>query len=241
MLTQAVILCAGLGTRLRPLTDMMPKQMIPIGGKPLLEHLLVHLRDQGVQEFFINLHYMPDAIPAYFGNGEKWGVKIIYAKESPAILGTAGGIKNFESQLNDEFFVMYGDMWNKIDFRKLYEFHRSKGDAAGTVIVAKADRMDVDMVELDDQHRFQQFYYRPYPADYRLEHKLLLNAIYVFSKKILQLIPAHAYFELDKQVLPQMLEQQWPLYGYATTEPVIDVGTFDRLRKIRQLVEEDQL
>ena len=118
MLTQAVILCAGLGTRLRPLTDNMPKQMIPVGGKPLLEHLLVQLRDQGVQEFFINLHYLPDAIPAYFGNGEKWGVKITYAWEQPNILGTAGGIKTCEPSLHEEFFVIYCDMWSTIDFRK---------------------------------------------------------------------------------------------------------------------------
>src|SRR3989344_9541785 len=104
---QAIILCAGLGTRLRPMTDTMPKPMLPLLGKPMLEWNIEQFKRHGVSEFFINLHYLPEVIKNYFNDGSKWGVKIHYNLESE-IMGTAGGVKNFESQLRDVFFVIYG-------------------------------------------------------------------------------------------------------------------------------------
>ena len=100
-ITQAIILSAGFGTRLRPLTDSMPKVMVPLAGKPLLEHHILQLKKHGVTEFFINLHYLPDVITKYFGDGSKLGVKIHYVLEAPEILGTAGGVKSFEKNLAD--------------------------------------------------------------------------------------------------------------------------------------------
>ena len=99
---QAVILCAGLGTRLRPLTDIVPKPMIPILGKPLLEWNIEQFKRHGVTEFFINLYYLPDVIRDYFGDGAKWDVKIVYFQEKE-ILGTAGGVKNFAGMLDEAF------------------------------------------------------------------------------------------------------------------------------------------
>src|SRR5271156_792666 len=103
MIKQAVILAAGLGTRLKPYTDTMPKPMIPILGKPMLQWHVEQFKKHGVTEFFFNLHYLPEVIKNYFGDGSKFGVKIHYfAEQEP--LGTAGAIKEFESQLNDEVF-----------------------------------------------------------------------------------------------------------------------------------------
>jgi NDP-sugar pyrophosphorylase family protein len=101
-ITQAVILSAGIGTRLRPLTDNLPKVMAPIGGKPLLERHFEQFKKYGIKEFFINLHYLPEKITDYFGDGSKWGIKIVY-KHEPEILGTAGGVKNFEGVLKNNF------------------------------------------------------------------------------------------------------------------------------------------
>lgn len=236
MLKQVVVLCAGLGTRLRPLTDKIPKQMIPIAGKPLLEHLLLHLKKMGIKEFFINLHYLPEQIKNHFGDGKKQGIKITYAYE-PILKGTAGGIKNFEKQLNKEFFVVYGDMWNELDFKKFYNFYVTKGRPMGMVLVAKADRRDTDMVELDNNHRFKKFYQRPHPKNLSLKNKMLLNAGYIFSKKFLELVPTNSYCALDQEVLPKILKNGWPLYGYPSTELVLDIGTFDRLECVRGLFE----
>src|SRR6058998_3426221 len=95
---KAFILAAGLGTRLRALGLEVPKVMVPIGGKPLLQHHLEMLAAQGVSEFIVNLHYLPEKITGYFGDGRQFGVKIVYSEETE-ILGTAGGVKRMESQL----------------------------------------------------------------------------------------------------------------------------------------------
>jgi NDP-sugar pyrophosphorylase family protein len=236
MINQAVVLCAGLGTRLRPLTDKIPKQMILIAGKPLLEHLIIHLKKYGVREFFINLHYLPEQIKNYFGNGKKWGVKITYVHES-VLTGTAGGVKNFEKHLKKEFFVVYGDMWTEVNFKKFYDFYVEKKRPAAMVLVAKADRLDVDLVELDNNYCFRKFYHRPHPKNRSLKNKLLLNATYIFSKDILNLVPIGAYCDLDKEILPKVLENSRSLYGYPSNEFVLDLGTFDRLERVRKLVE----
>jgi len=113
---KAVLLAAGKGTRLRPLTDEMPKVMIPIGGKPILEHHVEHLAGAGIGEIFINLHHLPERITSHFGNGQKWGVRIRYSFE-PEILGTAGAVKKLESELRGSpFLVVYGDNFSEFDF-----------------------------------------------------------------------------------------------------------------------------
>ena len=130
MIKQAVILCAGLGTRLRPYTDTMPKPMIPILGKPMLEWHIMQFKKYGVQEFFINLHYLPDVITDYFGDGSRWGVKIHYHFE-PEILGTAGGVKSFEKMLDDSFFLIYGDTFSLVDYGRMEDAWNEKKCAIG--------------------------------------------------------------------------------------------------------------
>lgn len=230
MVKQAVILAAGKGERLRPLTDNLPKPMLKVGGKPLLEHTLGNLRNQGIKDIFINLHYLPEKITDYFSDGKKWGVKITYAYE-PELLGTAGGIKNFEKYLGDEFLVIYGDMWSEVDYQKFFDFYKNKKRAAGAVMVAPADRLDGDLAELNEEQRFKNYYSRPHPPGLTADHKFLLNAVYVFSKEILDFIPAAAYCDLDREVLPKILAQGQPLYGYVGQESVFDIGTLERLEK----------
>lgn len=115
---QAVILCAGLGTRLRPVTDTVPKVMIPILGKPLLLRHIEQFKKHDVTEFFINTHYLPNVITDYFGDGSAFGVKIVYSFEKEP-LGTAGGVKGFEKKLDDAFFLIYGDVFSLVDYSKM--------------------------------------------------------------------------------------------------------------------------
>ena len=124
---KAFILAAGLGTRLRALGLNVPKVMVPIGGKPLLEHHLELFREQGIREFIVNLHYLPESITDCFGDGSRLGVKITYSPE-PELLGTAGAVKRMEALLRDgPFIVLYGDNLVRLDYRELIEFHRARG------------------------------------------------------------------------------------------------------------------
>jgi NDP-sugar pyrophosphorylase family protein len=114
---KAFILAAGLGTRLRPLTEKQPKVMVEVGGQKILERTIDQLRAAGVDEFIINTHYFPEIVPNYFGDGHKWGVKIEYSHERD-ILGTAGGLKKVEERFRSEkeFLVVYGDNVFDLDF-----------------------------------------------------------------------------------------------------------------------------
>ena len=120
---KAIILCAGLGTRMRPLTDAIPKCLLPVGGRPLIHHTLEALAAAGVDEVAINLHHLPGAIVRELARGYRFGVRITYSFERE-LLGTAGAIKPLQWWLDDEpFFVVYGDEWTTLDFGDLWKSH----------------------------------------------------------------------------------------------------------------------
>ena len=134
MIRQAAILCAGLGSRLRPFTDHAPKPMLPLLGVPMVEWNIRRFREYGVKEFFINLHHLPDVLRDFLGDGRKLGVQIHYHFE-PELLGTAGGIKSFEDQLDEEFFLIYGDIFSHVNHVPL------RPPSCETVGFPRADRL----------------------------------------------------------------------------------------------------
>lgn len=234
---QAIILSAGLGTRLSPITDNIPKVMVPIAGKPLLEWHVEQFKKHGVREFFVNLYYLPEAIKDYFGDGEKWGVKITYSLEEPEILGTAGGIKQFERKLNENFFVMYGDMFSLVDYAKMAAAFAEKPGAVGMMIVGKNDHpQDSDIVEIGSDMRFLKIH--PKPRQYKTlpENMRTLEAGYVFDKKILKYIPPGVLYDLDRQLLPQILVKGENFYGYETYDYLYDIGTMERYNEVQSYI-----
>ena len=236
-ITQAVILSAGLGTRLRPITDNIPKVMVPFLGKPLLEWHIERFRDYGVKEIFINLHYLSDAITGYFGDGEKFGVRMHYVLERPMILGTAGGIKDFDSVLGENFFVIYGDMFNEIDYGKMEAAYREKDGAIGMMVVGENDHPhDSDLAEVDPSLRFLKIYPKPHVS--MPERWKSLDAVYIFNKKILGYIPAGVYYEIDHELLPDILTKSERFYGYETDDFVKDIGTMERYRFVENYLKE---
>lgn len=227
---KALILAAGLGTRLRPLTNNIPKPMVPLSGKPLLEHLISHLKESGISDICINLHHLPDKITGYFGDGSRWGVRIIY-KFEPAILGTAGAIKNFEQELDADFLLLYGDMLHRLSLSKLIDFHRGKGGIGTVAVQREGDPSGADIAELDENGQIRRII--PKPHDIRVLKPPLkkMQAIYVFSRRICDYIPANKYCELDHEILPQLVGRELPVFGYPTDEFICDIGTWDRYRQ----------
>lgn len=232
-ITQAVILSGGLGTRLREITgDVIPKVMVPLQGKPLLEWHIERLRDHGVTEFFINLFYLPETIRDYFGDGSKWGVKMCYVLEEPEIRGTAGGVKNFDGKLAEHFFVIYGDVFNQIDYRKMEEAFFAKPDAVAMEVVGDNDHPhDSDLVEVDEQMKFLKIYPKPHTT-LPLRYKAMRAAAFIFDKEILKFIPPRAYYEIDHQLLPNLLSRGYTIYGYECNEYIKDIGTPERYREV---------
>lgn len=232
--SQAVILSAGLGTRLQPITDNIPKVMAPLAGKSLLEWHIEQFRKHGVSDFFINLHYLPEVITNYFGDGAKWDVRIRYFLEKPNILGTAGGVKSFEDKLGDAFFVIYGDMFSMVDYGKMAEAFRKKpSDAIGMMVVGENDHpQDSDLAEVDDNLKFLKVYCKPHkelPKKWKT-----LDAVYVLNRKILQYVPSGAFYDLDRQLLPDIVSRGEKFYGYETSDYLFDIGTPERYRKVEE-------
>ena len=262
-ITQAVILSAGFGTRLKPLTDTMPKVMIPFEGRPLLEWHIEHLKKHGITEFFINLFYLPDVVMNYFGDGSKRGVKIHYAKEEPEILGTAGGMKNFSADLpaeasaqagggsppdgragasggdgtlGENFFLIYGDIFSLVDYSRLAEIYLQKPQPnLGMELIRETDHpKDSDLVELDSEMRFKKIYRKPH-AKLPATNKGM-SGIFIFSNRILKYIPPKTYYEIDHQLLPEILGKGEIFYGCepSPTDFWKDVGTMERYEKVQE-------
>jgi NDP-sugar pyrophosphorylase family protein len=129
---KGMILAAGEGRRLRPLTDHIPKPMLPIAGRPLLEHIITHLCEGGVTDLAVNLHHLPGAVMNYFGDGSRWGVSLRYSLEE-RLLGSAGGVKRLQSFFDDTFLVYYGDVFTRADLRPMIAFHHNHPDALVTM------------------------------------------------------------------------------------------------------------
>src|SRR2546423_7502169 len=135
---KAMILAAGHGTRLRPFTDDVPKCMLPIGGKPILERNIEWLRKYEIKDIVINLNYLPHAVTEYLGDGSKWGVRITYSLEKE-ILGTAGGVKQAAWFFDGPFIVWYGDNLSHCNLARLGQFHRTRGARASIALYHRDD------------------------------------------------------------------------------------------------------
>ena len=229
---QAVILAAGFGSRLRPLTDTIPKAMVPVAGRPLLEHHVERLRAHGIEEIFINLHYLPEVVRGHFGDGSRWGVRIEYALE-PEIRGTAGGVKGFEARLGEVFFVVYGDVFSLLDYTRMAEAFLARDGAAGMELVGPTTHPhDSDLAEVDEEMRFLKIHPKPHatlPGRYQA-----MRGIFILTQQLLAEIPTGSYFEIDHQLLPRILEKGERFYGHLSEDYTRDLGTWERYREVEE-------
>ncbi|NQT73018.1 MAG: nucleotidyltransferase family protein [Chloroflexi bacterium] len=219
---QAMILAAGEGTRLRPLTLKIPKVLLPIGGRPLLEYILSWLRLQGITEVAINLHHKPEAVIAYFGAGESFGVKITYSVEDP-VLGTAGALSKLRHYFTETFLVIYGDILTDLNISPLIKFHREKQAQMTIALHRVTDPCNSGVVELDNESRIHRFVEKPFPEEVFTN---LANAgIYILEPEVLNLIPSNTFYDFGFDLLPSLIDSGMQIYGYPITEYLIDIGT----------------
>jgi NDP-sugar pyrophosphorylase family protein len=220
LITKALILSAGLGTRLRPLTDVMPKPMVPIAGRPLLEHLVRLCVKSGAADIAVNLHYLPHVVMDHFGDGGAFGARLLYGLE-PELLGTAGAINNFRDFFAEPFFVLYGDVYLDVDLAAFAAAHAASG-ATATVGLYRVDNpTECGLVDRDDTGRITRFVEKPAVA-----FTDLANAgVYVMSPKVLDYIPQDGFCDFGKDVFPAMLAAGERLYGHVLDGYVMDIGS----------------
>lgn len=226
---KAVILAGGKGTRLQHLTKDIPKPMIPVAGKPLLEHQIQLLASYNITDITILVNYLKDSIIDYFGDGSAFGVKISYYEELEP-LGTVGGIKEIEDTLTEDFIVFYGDVMVNMDLSRLIDFHKQKNSDATLVLHPNDHPYDSDLVDIDDIDRVTAFYPKPHEEG-KYYRNLVNAALYIFSPKILPLLEKGVKADFGKDIFPNILNKL-EVFGYNTTEYLKDMGTPDRLEKV---------
>jgi len=153
---KAVILAAGEGVRLQPITSTRPKHLIKVGGKPILEHCLNAVKTSGIEEALIVIHYMGDAIRQYFGDGEKFGLKIEYV-EQKAVLGTGNAVNVVEPYVKDNFLLVYGDLLFSAEaVKNVIDLHKKEKPAATMAVVPVENPEDYGIVELENTRKLRQ-------------------------------------------------------------------------------------
>ena len=229
---KAFILGAGLGTRLRSLGLDCPKVMVPIGGKPLLQHHFELFREQGVREFVVNLHYLPEKIREYFGDGSAFGVRLSYSFE-PDLVGTAGAVKLIEGELRGgPFIVFYGDNLVSFKLAELLDFHRARQAVATIALFASPEPWTGGVVETAEDGRILRFVEKP-PRE-QVTSNLINAGIYVLEPQVLDAIPAGQFFDFGRDVFPQLLHADAPLFAMKPQAYIQDVGTPERFEKAQR-------
>ena len=223
---KAMVLAAGLGTRLRPLTDLISKPMAPIVNRPVMEHIIKLLAGHGFKDIVCNLHYFPDEIKNYFGDGSKWGVNIVYSFEEE-LLGTAGGVKKVEDFFQGQtFLVVSGDALTDIDLSSAYDFHKEKKGEATLVLTRVEDTSQFGVVLLDDEKRIKGFQEKPLSGE--AKSALANSGIYFFESSIFRYMPPKGqFYDFGKNLFPDLLRRDVPYYGYRHKRYWNDVGSLD--------------
>lgn len=220
---QAVIVAGGRGVRMRPATDYLPKPMLPVLGKPILEHLLEWLKRSGFDRATMCLGYLAEKIEAHFGDGSRWGLSLDYAVEKEP-RGTAGCLRDLGPKLSGDALVVYGDLFIDVDCAKLLDFHRGHSGGA-TIVVRETDHpLDSDLVRVDGD-RILGFYRAKAGEPY---DNLACAALWVVRRSLLERVPSDRPTDFGKDIFPQAIKDGELLMAYRTTERVLDVGTPER-------------
>jgi NDP-sugar pyrophosphorylase family protein len=218
---KGMILAAGEGQRMRPLTDHLPKPMLPLADRPLLEHIIIHLRNCGVTDLAINLYHLPAVVMDYFGNGSRWGVSLRYSVEE-RLMGSAGGVKGMQSFFDDTFVVYYGDVFTRADLRLMVAFHRRAGALATMGLYRVPDPWNRGIVQLDSSHTIVRFAEKP--SRDQVFSDLANAGIYVLEPEVLDSIPGGQVYDFGHDVFPKMLAEGTRIAGYVIEDTVIDIG-----------------
>jgi mannose-1-phosphate guanylyltransferase/mannose-1-phosphate guanylyltransferase/phosphomannomutase len=237
---KAMVLAAGLGTRLRPITYEMPKPLVPVVNRPVMEHILLLLARHGFTETIANLHWFPELIEGHFGDGSAFGVDLSYSREEQ-LLGTSGGVRNAAGFLGDSFLVISGDALTDIDLGAMRAFHESH-DGIATLATRRVDdtsQFGVAITGADG--RIQGFQEKPDPAEALSD--LANCGIYMFRSEVFDFFPSPGasaaagpddpagFADWAMDVFPALLEGDVPFYSHEIEAYWNDIGNLEELRE----------
>jgi len=226
---QVVILAGGQATRLRPLTDKVPKSLVEIGEKPFLEYQLDFLKKAGIKDVVLCVGHLGEQIERYFGDGSKFGVNLRYSYEKERLLGTAGALKNAEQLLGDEFFVMYGDSYLFLDFAAVMSYFEKMNKLGLMVVYKNYDRYDESNVVIEGN------LVKQYSKKDRAEGMVHIDyGASILRKQALELVPQNQAYSLEG-LFDQLIEQK-KLLAYEVDERFYQIGSPEGLEEFRRYI-----
>ncbi len=222
---KAVILVGGQGTRLQPLTFIVPKSLVPVVNRPVMEHMIAYLKQFGVTDIVLTLSYLPEAIRHHFGDGRDFGVHLTYCLEKDP-LGTAGAVKNAAAHLDSTFLVLNGDIFTEMDLADMLSSHVNK-KARATIALTWVDNPSAfGVVETDGNSRVQRFIEKPPPGTAATNW---INAgTYILEPEVLEYIPVNQPYMFERGLFPALLDAGEPVFGYPYRGYWLDMGTLQQ-------------
>jgi mannose-1-phosphate guanylyltransferase/phosphomannomutase len=221
-------MAGGEGTRLRPLTSNQPKPMVPIVGKPCMEHIIDLLRRHGIDEIVVTVAYLPQVIRGYFGNGESLGVTLRYSVEETP-LGTAGSVKHAEALLDETFLVISGDALCDFDLDEIVRAHRESGAVATLGLKSVENPLEFGVVIIDEDGRVERFLEKPSWG--QVFSDTINTGVYVLEPEVLRMVPDGEPYDFSKQLFPDLLSRGKPLRGHVLEGYWQDIGNLDQYRQ----------
>jgi len=226
---RAMIMAAGIGTRLEPLTLCKPKPLVPVANVAVMEHILNILKNHGIKEVICNTHYLADQMKSYLDSQPVKNLQINHIHEEK-LSGTAGGVKKCEYFLNkgQTFIVMSSDSLTDIDLQSLLKRHQDSGAIASMALkaVPQSEVIHMGVVVTDATGRVLEFQEKP-PVE-EAKSNLVNTGIYIFEPEIFNYIEANTFYDFAKQVFPALMQDNKPLYGFEIKEYWNDIGTLNQ-------------
>lgn len=231
---KAMILAAGFGTRLLPLTQTVPKPMVPVLNRPLLEHTIELLRSFNITDIAVNVHHLPDQVIKPFGDGSQLGVNLHFFREEN-ILGTAGGIKAAQGFLESgPFLVINSDIIVNIDLDRVFEFHRQKQSCLTLVVREDASPENYASIEIQEDGRIAHFVGASAKATSGPTRRVMFTGIQIMEPEIFSRIPAEQFCGTTQDIFPSMVQEGLSVFGYLHDDYWIDMGTREQYLKVHK-------
>ena len=226
---QIAILAGGLATRLQPLTEKIPKSMIMIEGTPFLQYQLEFLKTGGITEIVLCVGHLSEQIETYFGDGKRFGVNIKYSIERGRLLGTAGSLKNAETLLAEEFFVMYGDSYLFLNFEEVLKHFQKFNKSALMVVYKNYDKYDKSNVVVEEGM------VNKYDKKHKTEDMVYIDyGVNILRKKVLNMISGNQVYSLEN--LFHELIKQKEMLAFETKERFYEIGSRRGLEDFKKYV-----
>jgi len=225
---KAVIMAGGFGTRLRPLTMNIPKPMVPVLNKPMIEHIIDLLKKHDFKEFLSVLYFQPEIITSHFEDGSNFGINMKYVLAN-SDYGTAGAVRNAGEHLDDQCIIISGDVLTNFDISKALKFHEEKGAKATILLTRVPKPLQFGIVITDEQGRIKRFLEKPSWG--QVFSDTINTGIYILEPEVVNMIPYQMEYDFSKDLFPRMLKENMPLYGYIADGYWRDIGNLNEYQK----------